>query len=309
MKRRVKALLTKIRPSLGPVASQRGGVLIEFAFLSLVFYVLVALVVDIGRMVFAAQVLQDAARVAARELSLVPLPAAMTFDQALQDPTVMAQIFDPALLVIDLDAFGDDDVAFQAFLDQLPMVNKMLRPLMIFEQAEIQGSSRRLLRFPGALLNDPFAPSGLGVGIPRVEARGADGVEVIRWVPVLEEITNGSFSLVPLDPENPPPQRGLVAVRINYPFQAAMLSGFQQGPGGRFESNLANRIQADDESVDDSINAPPRGTPFGVGDLPEVGVYGGRFGLGGQLAFGGETLRPYRKLLSAQAISRREVFL
>ncbi|MCA9421539.1 MAG: pilus assembly protein, partial [Nitrospira sp.] len=79
MKRSVKAILTKAHPPLGPVASQRGGILIEFAFLSLVFYVLVALVVDIGRMVFAAQVLQDAARVAARELSLVPLPAAMTF--------------------------------------------------------------------------------------------------------------------------------------------------------------------------------------------------------------------------------------
>jgi hypothetical protein len=299
----------KPRASLGPVSSERGGVLIEFAFLSLVFYVLVALVVDLGRMVFAAQVLQDAARVAARELSLMPLPAAMTFEEALEVDEVKTQVFDQALLVIDLEAFGGDDVAFQTFLDQLPMVNKMLRPLMIFEQMEVQGATRQLLRYPGALLHDPSAPSGLGVGIPRVESRGEDGVEAIRWVPVLEEISNGAFSLVPSDPENPPPQRGLVAVRINYPFQAAMLSGFQQGPGGPFEPNLDNRIQAADESVNDSANAPPGGTPFGVGELPETGVYGGRYGLGGQFAFGGEILRPYRKLLSAQAISRREVFL
>ena len=290
------------------LGSQHGGILIEFALLSLVFYILVALVVDIGRMVFSAQVLQDAARVAARELSITPLPAAMTFEDALNDPTVKAQVFDPALLVIDLDSFADDP-AFQAFLDQLPLVNKMLRPLMIFEQVNIQGTPRRLLRFPGALLNDPTAPSGLTVGIPRVESRGTDGVETIRWVPVLEEIQNGAFSLLVPDPLNPPPQRGLVAVRLNYPFQAATLSGFQQGPGGMFEPNLSSRIQADDANVDDSANNPVSGTPFANGDLPTVGTYGGRFGLGGQLALAGETLRPYRKLLSAQAITRREILL
>jgi hypothetical protein len=310
VKQGMHAGLPHNRSSLcGMVSSERGGVLLEFALISLAFYVLIALVVDIGRMVFSAQVLQDAARVAARELSLVPLPPGMTFDQALEDPAVTAQIFDPGLLVIDLDAFGSDDAAFQTYMDQLPMVNKMLRPLMIFDQVEVGGATRRLLRFPGALLNDPSAPSGLGVGIPRVESRGAEGVETIRWVPVLEEMTNGSFSLVPPDPANPPPQRGLVAVRINYPFQAAMLTGFQQASGGLFESNLANRIQAADESVGDTANAPSRGTPFGAGELPETGVYGGRFGLGGQFAFGGELLRPYRRLLSAQAISRREVFL
>ena len=288
--------------------AQHGGVLIEFALLSLVFYVLVALVVDMGRMIFSAQVLQDAARVAARELSLTPLPAAMSFDEALNAPTVKAQVFDTSLLVIDLDTFADDS-DFQAFLDQLPLVNKMLRPLMIFEQVEIEGTARRLLRFPGALLNDPTAPSGLTVGIPRVESRGENGVETIRWIPVLEEIPNGSFSLVAPDPLNPPPQRGLVAVRLNYPFQAVTLSGFQQAPGGMFEPNLENRIQADDANVDDSANNPVSGTPFADGDLPTVGPYGGRFGLGGQLAFGGETLRPFRKLLSAQAIARREVLL
>lgn len=292
--------------------SQRGGVLIEFALLSLVFYMLIALVVDLGRMIFSAQVLQDAARVAARELSLTPLPAAMSFDEALADDTVRAQVFDSALLVIDLDTVTDDLACtdFQACMDQLPLVNKMLRPLMIFEQVQIAGDTRRLLRFPGALLNDPTTPSRLAVGIPRVvEPRGENGVETIQWVPVLEQIPNGSFSLVAPDPLNPPPQRGLVAVRLNYPFQAATLSGFQQAEGGMFEPNLSGRIQANDAGVDDSANNPVSGTPFADGDLPTLGTYGGRFGLGGQLAFAGETLRPYRKLLSAQAIARREVLL
>ena len=38
-----------------------------------------------------------------------------------------------------------------------------------------------------------------------------------------------------------------------------------------------------------------------------VGPYAGAFGLGRQLALAGRTVRPFRKLISAQAIYRREV--
>ena len=38
-----------------------------------------------------------------------------------------------------------------------------------------------------------------------------------------------------------------------------------------------------------------------------VGPYAGPYGLGRQLALAGRTLRPFRKLISAQAIYRREV--
>ena len=61
--------------------NEQGGILIEFALLSLVFYMLAALVVDFGRMMFVAQTLQDAARVAARELAVIPLPANITFEE------------------------------------------------------------------------------------------------------------------------------------------------------------------------------------------------------------------------------------
>jgi len=143
----------------------------------------------------------------------------------------------------------------------------------------------------------------LTVGIPRVATRGADGLETIRWVGVVEEITNGSFSVA-----SPLPQRGLAAVRINYPFQAAILSGFQQNAAGPFEPNLDNEILADDENVTES-NAPSTGAVLGAGDFAAdaVGTYAGPYGLGRQLALG-QTLRPFRKLLSAQAIFRREVF-
>ena len=38
-----------------------------------------------------------------------------------------------------------------------------------------------------------------------------------------------------------------------------------------------------------------------------VGPYAGPYGLGRQFALAGRTLRPFRKLISAQAIYRREV--
>jgi len=38
-----------------------------------------------------------------------------------------------------------------------------------------------------------------------------------------------------------------------------------------------------------------------------VGPYAGTFGLGRQLALAGRTVRPFRKVVSAQAIYRREV--
>jgi len=39
-----------------------------------------------------------------------------------------------------------------------------------------------------------------------------------------------------------------------------------------------------------------------------VGAYAGAFGLGQHFALAGQTVRPFRKLISTQAIFRREVF-
>jgi hypothetical protein len=47
--------------------------------------------------------------------------------------------------------------------------------------------------------------------------------------------------------------------------------------------------------------------PGGPLDDGAIGPYAGQFGLGRQLALAGRTLRPFRKLISAQAIYRREV--
>jgi hypothetical protein len=277
----------------------RGGVLIELALVAFVSYLLLAVIIDFGRLFFTAQALQEAARVAARELALVPLPAGSTFAQALQDPAVLANIYDPGQLVIPVT----DDVTFQAALAVLPVVNKALVPLMIHETI----GDAEYFRYPGALLTDPASTSGFAVGIPRVVSRGVEGVETIEWAAPIEEIVPN-----PADPSTGPfsvtstgPQQGLVAIRLNYPVQAAALSGFQQGPDGPFEPGGAP-ILANDAGVVQQSGLPPGQTLF----APDggIGPYGGSFGLGNQLAWA-QTRRPFRKLLTAQAIFRREVLL
>jgi len=319
---------------------ERGAALVEFALVSVVLYLLVAGAIDFGRLMFDADAVQDAARLAARELAVAPASANVTFDYALScDPAsgapncpfdLKARVFDPACLVVDLN---DPAVALDidGFFAAMPVVNRALRQLMITEP-----SRPGLMRYAGALVSDgsgaacsavgpngQAAPTGLTVAIPLVNSRDASGVETITWVPVLQEMRatldadcpqRGPFSFVyvanaddcgPLGTD-PVPQRGLVAVRVNYPFQAAALTGFRASPPTDVDPlprNVANFIVADDAGVQQT-NVPP-GDP--IEDPGAVGPYAGAFGLGRQLALAGQTVRPFRKVVSAQAIYRREV--
>ena len=317
---------------------ERGAALVEFALVSIVLYVMLAGAVEFGRLMFSANALQDVARVAARELAVAPIRADATFDYALScDPTsdvncladLKRRIFDPACLVVDLSdpAVAPDPDGFFA---AMPVVNRALRTLMITEP-----SRPNLLRYAGALLSDgagaqcsavgpngTAAPTGMTVGIPMVDSQ--NGGEAITWVPVVEEIraaqdrncpSRGPFSLIylaaedacgPLDAD-PILDRGLAAVRINFPYQAAMLTGFRSSPPtvtDPIPQNVSNFIIADDGSVQQNNDAP--GAP--LGDAAAVGAYAGAFGLGQHFALAGQTVRPFRKLISTQAIFRREVF-
>jgi len=322
------------------VGTERGAALVEFALVSLVLYLLLAGAIEFGRMMFAANAVQDAARVAARELAVAPIRADVTFDYALScDPAadsnclvdLKRRIFDPACLVVDLD---DPAVVAdpEGFFAAMPVVNKALRALMITDPTR-----PNLLRYPGALLSDgsgtgcsavgpdgAASPTGLTVGIPLVVSRDGAGTETITWVPVLQEIratrdldcpARGPFSLIYLAAQDdcgslgadPMPDRGLAAVRINYPYQAAMLSGFRASPptaSDPLPPNVSNVILADDSGVQQT-NAAPGGP---VDDPAAIGTYTGEFGLGRQLALAGRTVRPFRRLVSAQSIYRREVF-
>src|SRR5207253_2124529 len=136
------------------------------------------------------------------------------------------------------------------------------------------------------------------------------GAETIKWHHVIEEIladtsgamsdpNAGPFSVASTIPQ--PELRGLVALRINYPFQATTLSAYQPHQD---DAPLINTpVLADDSHVSETNTAPGTAVPY----TDDLGVYSGQFGLGTLHALG-EPVRPFNRLLVAQSIFRREVF-
>ena len=254
---------------------QRGGALVEFALISFVLYLIFAGTIELGRMIFAAQILQDAARVAARELAVTPTPAAIDFDGALQLPIVKAQVWDASLLVVD----GSTDATIEAGFAAMPLVNRALRPLFITDTIPGPGGADLpVLRYPGALVVDAAAPLGVTVKIPKLQAGGG-----YAQLEVLAEV-RAPGAPGPFSAAAPVAPNAIAAVVVNYPFQAASMSGFEKQPVG--EPNAGFVIEAPDD------------TP--------IGTYSGENGLGAQYAFA-KKVRPFRRLLTGQAFFRREV--
>jgi hypothetical protein len=296
-------------------------VLVEFSLVALILYVLLASMVEFGRAYVMVQGAEQAARVAARELALLPLPASLSFEEALATPIVLERVYDPSFLVIDVQAqvpdvdgipgIGGPDI--DAFFGLLPVVNRALRPLMTRETVALGGAfgERDLIRYPGALLLDPAAPpgaSGLTIGIPQVVGRDADGVETIIWRRVVEEVrenlpgpvpaTESPFSVLSAD-------GGLVALRIHVPFQAATLGSYRTQGAGPFEPNLQHPNLALDSAVRVAEESPALWGEV-INSLDSAGAYGGPYGLGTLTALNTQ-LRPFRRLFVAQSIQRREL--
>jgi hypothetical protein len=274
-------------------------VLVEFAMISLVLYLLLAAVLEFGRALFAAQILQQATDVFAREVARTPgLPATgATLADALANPQfnqkVKQTIFDVDLLVVDAGLLQPDENLIHYFQrTDAPSVNKLLAPLMTYDRAN------GVYRYPGRYdASAGHSSIGAKVTIPVVSY--STGSEVyLSDVDVIEEITSGNgdhpFAINPSS--SSPLGGGIVAVRFNYPFQAATLSAFAPNPSG-ISGPQVNKI----------IRAPG----IAVGETP--GPYSGADGLGQQLAYqnqGSNTaaVRPFRRLVSTQAIFRREVY-
>jgi len=290
-------------------ATRRGQSLVEFAFVALVMYLLLAAILTFGQIFYCAQAVQSAADVAARELSRTPLPADATLSEALEDPGVRARIFDERYLVLAIDE-GSNPITFNGGhrLGDFPLVNQQLVQVMIYD--EVEGT--RVLRYPGAVFRDPSSDTALDppasgylvrVPVVTVPTYPAPAGEYVTWVPVLEEVNS---------PGNPSPfqvssaQRGVVAVRVNYPYASATMSGYQPVANPWSQPDAANPV----------VPVPARppmtgGQPPGVGSPVEsdgeFGPYAGTYGLGQQAAWA-DTVRPFRRLISAQAVFRREVF-
>ena len=125
---------------------------------------------------------------------------------------------------------------------------------------------------------------GTGVKNPSTET-------FVKYIPVVEEVTpvagtdpfsptqnSSPFSLMPASLPDPLPagQRGLIALRINYPFQAAALTAYTIDPTTGAQAPV--------------VASSPDGN---------FGPYAGSNGLGEQAALT-LTVRPFRRVLSAR---------
>ena len=290
--------LTTTRPAKGQTtrrseadASRAGGVAVEFALISLSLYLVLAGMLSLGRWMAVSQAAQDAARFAAREFALYPLPAEFGFQEALAEPGFKGAVYDPDYVVVDLEATPPGP-ALETFFAEMPVVNQALRPLMITSRVVTPGGTRRLLHMPGALVDSSTSPTGLSVLVPRILERDPiTGQETsIELAPVLEEVARtgqpGAFALS---------RGGIAGIRLNVPFQAAALTAFLISDAG------------EGRAIKASTNLG--GSNVIIGPGPEgAGPYAGSLGLGSQEALG-TSVRPFRRLVAAQALFRRELIL
>jgi hypothetical protein len=297
---------------------------LEFALIFLVIYLLIVAIIEFGRLFTGTQTLQSAADQAARELSRVPLPSTATFADALANQQVIDGVYDPNYLAINVSGWQPGQSLFDFFAAEginLPSVNQALLPMMTSDK--VGGVS--LLRYPGALITSSSATgkpgySGYTVAVPLVVSSSGVGPETIEWHAVLEEITdstgNGAFSVTSTPPSGMP--GGVVAIRLNYPFQAATMAGYQAAPldaNGETLPNAFSPMIADDGGVTATNTSPGDGTPTAPDPPPSdaqsgqsyAGPYGGTYGLG-EMGLYKKTVRPFRRVISAQAVVRREVF-
>ena len=296
-----------------------GGVLVEFALVALVFSFFLGGVLDLGSALFSSQQLQRAAQVAAREIALLPLPAAgLSLNDALtcrrsqlSDPAFAGcaslaglaaipreTVYDPDWLVIPcgaqyqgstFDCVAADPAGREAFVSRLPLLNRMLRPLMVWDRlpsCTAGVNACRLLRYPGALVRDAGSVTSFRVVIPRLAGSTVTCVEAVQPI------------TTPADPF-PLAAGGLVSLRIVYPFQGAGRIAARSGSGGTRSPVLVDATL--------SCVGLTTVTTAGFGGAQGVGSHAGPLGLGRLFAYG-EAVRPFRRVLVAEGLFRREVF-
>jgi hypothetical protein len=313
--------------------------LVEFALLAIVTYMILAAILTFGHLLFCSQTLQEAADVAARELAHTPLLATAnlmdvfwnsnpsSYSSNPNDTSVRTAFFDPNLLQFDMTA---NVPAGQSILDVVktwPVVNQMLYPAMIVQPVTMvlqpggnlppgPAPVHIYLWYPGAVpCTDSTSPSRTVWCVAQVVSRTItpatwveDQQETIEWVPVIEEMQPGTFSVVPPQQGTAPTQQGLVALRVNYGYQSATMSAYAPQPGWPPQPT-PHALEADDSRVTvattgNYTNYSPSGAFF---PQSPTGTYSGPYGLGSQQAWG-TLVRPFRRLLSMQAAYRREVF-
>jgi hypothetical protein len=305
--------------------NRSGQALIEFAVIAFVMTLLLSAMLTFGFMLFGANVLQQAADVGAMELARHPYSPTGTFSDALSDVGGTAPLFLEEFLVCEIggsDTANEDlpsaytEAQYQALQNRMPLINRLLFPLYIYDR------DLNAIRYPGTVVNHNGDRTVL---IPIVGFGNRDantGIETItQWREVVEEIlpngaTQGAYSVTSTTTGEL--DAGMVALRINFPYQSGALVAYQQqdsggtvlrGPDALGQNDITNiAVEADDSAV--TAAALPTGYTLAnptadntIDGLPHRGTYG----LGSMQAYA-MTVRPYRKVLTGQGIYRREVF-
>lgn len=296
---------------------RRGQALVEFAIIALLATLLLGALLTFGFLSFGANVLQQAADVGAMELSRFPYPPS-------GDPASGATPFEDALDQSELFDEAELVVAPGTLAATLPLINQLLFPLYIYDP-DIE-----MLRYPGTLVSNPDGDWTVLIPLIGTDSNGLpnrsypDGYETITaWKRVVEEVvppgeSEGPFSVTATAAQRGGLDAGTVALRINYPYQSAALVAYTYSDGAGqlvapaevLGQNVDNHpVIANDVAVVEQAPLPdgyelvdPEANP-----AFEASAHRGKFGLGEMGAFG-TTVRPYRKVLTAQGIYRREVF-
>ncbi|WP_234824276.1 hypothetical protein [Bremerella cremea] len=238
------------------------------------------------------------------QIETTPAPDSVVNDQMFKN-----KIYDEEWLVIEPEQLGG--LSFSQFADQnLPLINRLLATVYIFDN--VNG----VYRYPGAIVTNENNEQTILIPVVHSD-------DTVSWVAPVEEMRVpdlgiGPFNIalnVPASSLPPNFEPGVVALRINYPYQSASMSGFGESSGTPpHRGNIGNPIIADDSALTEEDSGR---YSLVVSDNDYVAnqpnIHSGKFGLGTQGALPYENVRefgvrPYRKIISVQAIYRREVF-
>ena len=302
-------------------SDRRGQVLLEFAVVAFLLTFLLGAMLAFGFLFYSANIVQQAADVGAQELARTPFSPDSSFKTDLMDAN--KGVFSEAALVVPV---GTDPAT-------LPLINQLLFSVYIYDP-DID-----MIRYPGTLVTNGDGDQTVVIAVIGPGNRDAvTGVEEIsEWHRVVEEIiptnppglTAGPYSMLASDDEQGGlSQPGMVALRINYPYQSAGLVAYVHTDEGGNIINPPDTIGADGVLnvpviADDSQVTGADTAMFPDGDTlsdagytlvnptadPNIGASPNRgtYGFGEAQAFL-TTVRPYRKVITAQGIYRREVF-
>jgi Flp pilus assembly protein TadG len=283
---------------------------------------------------------------ATAELGLGDLDAAGT--TVMFDANFLAQIYDQKYLVVhdnEWDNATSYNGVFRDYVDTWPLLNRLLVTAMVRDSSYPADGDPSdfpqptVTRYPGTVVTYTDPATGLDeetVLIPLIDYDSDTGAEtIISFIAPVEEIRIdhdddkgattdrvGPFSVVkPADFDDPNVEArfstGMVALRINYPAQSTTLINRtgERDEGGAMGTVVGvNVVQANAEN----LNNFPSNTNYTLANnSDDYGPHAGAFGLGrgaislrdsqGNLIYT-NGVRPYRKVLSVQAIYRREVF-